>query len=1069
MNINNYTRHLFIIISTICYFSLTLSSALAETYRFNHLWPDLQQPWYFSEPGKLVFDSDDKLYIADSGNNRIQVFTKNGSFVRTIGAFGDGQGEFDWPRGVAVSTAGLMYVADTANHRIQVFSQDAVYLTSWGQEGIEEGRFSFPSGIAVDENGEVYVTDSENNRIQVFDSEGGFIRSWGSEGSGNGQLNTPSDLIIANNNQVYVADTDNHRIAVFSSKGKFIKNFSRLGSGDGELEDPTGITYSKADNVLFITSQGGNKVFAHSKIQVFSVEGEFIKVFKDGAIDESLFDGLYSVALADDGSVYVTEQWSARVQVFNINAQTTQLWQAFGQGDKQFLNAKGMTLDESGKVYIADTDNSSVKIFDHSGKFLSSWGNQRDDNSDNMAGPAFLAFANKELYITDTYADKILVLDHNGKIIRSWGSAGSDFGQFNQPSGIAISRSGLVYVADSKNHRIQVFSTQGKYIRSWGTLGQNDGEFTNPVGVAVSPDGEVYVTETALEDSNLAFIENHRVQVFTAEGVFKRKWGGTGTGKGNNELFFPTSIKLFNDQVYISDTRNHRIQVFSTSGEWLSTIGEFGVGNGQFNLPIGIALDSVSLFVVDAQNFRVQKFNKETGDYGTDINNQALKHPFKAIILAGGGPSNGNYINHIWDATQMLANRAYSTLRSQGFNKQEISYLSPVTRMDLDNNGVFDDIEMASLKNLEQAILDAKDAKDVLLYLIDHGGPGKFQVTPGEVLSADQLKLWLGQLQDTIPGHVAVIIESCKSGSFIPALTHKKRFILASSAATQASVISNKGFNAFSYYFWNEVRAGAILQDAFKAAKQGMSGQLINGRPQNAQLDSNADGKFDNDDFIELANYCLGNCTQFAASLPEITNKTEDSTLNGDQVLALSMHVSSLEPILSAWAVILRPDYYHPDSDEPISDLPIVPLNCSDTGLCTGSYEKFNITGDYQISFHAQDALYQMALPLSSIVTQQRSEQAVYDEIFGLLTLSDVLVGQSHYRVELLNIGNFNFVLKGEIQGLEATTSMQPAEYNVNTMQLSIPKAQALGRNYQLLMQHSGDFVFTIQSFNELE
>ena len=74
-----------------------------------------------------------------------------------------------------------MYVADTKNHRVQVFTGDGTFLTEWGSLGIGPGQFSAPQGIAVDVAGRVYVADSYNDRIQVF---GPFTTSTKSESWG---------------------------------------------------------------------------------------------------------------------------------------------------------------------------------------------------------------------------------------------------------------------------------------------------------------------------------------------------------------------------------------------------------------------------------------------------------------------------------------------------------------------------------------------------------------------------------------------------------------------------------------------------------------------------------------------------------------------------------------------------------------------------------------------------------------------------------------------------------------------------------------------------------------------
>jgi DNA-binding beta-propeller fold protein YncE len=86
------------------------------------------------------------------------------------GEAGDAPGKFNAPLGVAVDAAGFIYVADTGNHRIQKLTADGAFVAQWGGMGSEPGQFNAPSGIAVDGQGRVYVTDTGNGRVQVLDT-----------------------------------------------------------------------------------------------------------------------------------------------------------------------------------------------------------------------------------------------------------------------------------------------------------------------------------------------------------------------------------------------------------------------------------------------------------------------------------------------------------------------------------------------------------------------------------------------------------------------------------------------------------------------------------------------------------------------------------------------------------------------------------------------------------------------------------------------------------------------------------------------------------------------------------
>lgn len=177
-----------------------------ESYRFDLLWPNLEQPWYFDNPNDVAIGPDGLVYVADSGFDRIQVFSADGEFIRSWGNEGAGDGEFSFPSGIAVSTSGEVYVVDTGNNRIQVFDTNGIFKRKWGGFGAEDGQFSSPNGIAVSTSGEVFVTDTGNNRIQVFDISGILKRKWGREGSGDGEFSNPNGIAISDSGSVYVVD-----------------------------------------------------------------------------------------------------------------------------------------------------------------------------------------------------------------------------------------------------------------------------------------------------------------------------------------------------------------------------------------------------------------------------------------------------------------------------------------------------------------------------------------------------------------------------------------------------------------------------------------------------------------------------------------------------------------------------------------------------------------------------------------------------------------------------------------------------------------------------------------------
>jgi DNA-binding beta-propeller fold protein YncE len=95
----------------------------------------------FIQPGDVAVDSDDTIYVPDYGNNRIQIFINNGTFLTKFGSKGSEDGKLNQPTVIAFPD-GFLYVTDSENHRVQVFNKNGTFVTKWGSEGEGDGQFS---------------------------------------------------------------------------------------------------------------------------------------------------------------------------------------------------------------------------------------------------------------------------------------------------------------------------------------------------------------------------------------------------------------------------------------------------------------------------------------------------------------------------------------------------------------------------------------------------------------------------------------------------------------------------------------------------------------------------------------------------------------------------------------------------------------------------------------------------------------------------------------------------------------------------------------------------------------
>ncbi len=180
----------------------------------------------------------------------------------------------------------------------------------------------------------------------------------------------------------------------------------------------------------------------------------------------------------------------------------------------------------------------------------------------------------------------------------------------NTPRSLAFARNGSFYVADALNHRILHLDPDGSLLQEWGSFEQSPdptqgpaaplGKFSEPWGVAVGPDGSVYVSDTW----------NHRIQKFTSTGKPLLAWGFFGQGETLLSLYGPRGIAVdAKGRVYVADTGNKRIVVYDSTGTPLTQIGSGGFDPGQFDEPVGLAVDRDGrLYVADTWNQRIQTF-----------------------------------------------------------------------------------------------------------------------------------------------------------------------------------------------------------------------------------------------------------------------------------------------------------------------------------------------------------------------------------------------------------------------------------------------------------------------------
>ena len=281
-----------------------------------------------------------------------QVQTRRFRSVLSIGQKGESVKMLTGPRGVAVNDHDEITVTDLGNNRVSVFSSDGTHLRSFGRKGNNNGEFQHPTGIAFDRLGNIVVADNNNHRVQVFDRNGNFLSKFGEVGSLNHQLSDPEGLSINGNGDIIVADKGNKLIKIFSSGGKYLRKFGGVGS----LVTPY---HCIQHGQYFIVSD-----YSDHSIKKFNLEGKFIARFGKRGNKDGEFSGPCYLSVTKEGLLMVCDAVNCRVQVFELRGKFVTKFGSEGSGREELKNPVSTANLGDGRIVVCDYSNNRIQVFE---------------------------------------------------------------------------------------------------------------------------------------------------------------------------------------------------------------------------------------------------------------------------------------------------------------------------------------------------------------------------------------------------------------------------------------------------------------------------------------------------------------------------------------------------------------------------------------------------------------------------------------------------------------------------------------------------------------------------------
>jgi DNA-binding beta-propeller fold protein YncE len=570
----------------------------------------------------------DEILVGDYFNFNVRRFDRDGN---QLGAFGRPATERSGqPYSLAVDPRdGSVYVPEIGD------GQPRGYIAKYDRNG--KFLYEFNSGakyyawIATDKEGYLYIADSHywNNagdppkirKYRMSDSSRSAtqVASFGSFGTGPGQLNTVRGITVADNGDIYVADGGNNVVTHFRNDGQYVRTLT--GNFGGDLR---GITLDEANDALWLVdADGGNierlSISTGQPVRTFGSMGEGNLQFADGG---------RQLDVTPDGHVWVADYGNFRIQRFDptktpANAFVGDYPNPATQPAQGLLSkVRDVATAPDGSVLIADTWNHRFQRFGADGTALGSWGRRSSSPPYGMNYPRGIGVdpSRGDVWAVNTREHTIRVYDSsmNYRFDVGSGADSTATGSMRWPLDVDF-YSGTAVVADYIGDRVKGFSTS-----TGAELWSLDSSAVNQVhGVAVDAANDRLYTVSNARD---------RIDVFR---LSSRSWltsyGSNGTTAGR--FSSPWDVELHNGLLYVSDVARNKVIVYSTSGQYQGEFGSAGNGPGQFRAPSGLDVGTDGkLYVADSSNFRVQVFSLS----GAQSNNGT------APVLTIGAPAKGS-------------------------------------------------------------------------------------------------------------------------------------------------------------------------------------------------------------------------------------------------------------------------------------------------------------------------------------------------------------------------------------------------------------------------------------------
>ncbi len=428
-------------------------------------------PGKLKTPMAITVAPDNSIWVADFGNNRIEQWNSSLAFVRAVGTNGTGAGEFKNPSGIEADSTGAIWVSDLGNGRVQEFDESGIFIQKFSDAA---GVAGTPRGLSIDAKGSLWVADRFAPKVYHWTIPGFpvYSSSVGSSGLGSGHFIEPADVAADNAGNFWVVDSALSHLQEFDATGKWLRNAGSVGSGAGKLSLPRSAATDSKGNV-WVADTGNNRIVE------FNETGEFVLTFGTNVNKTNV----------ETGGTEAEKNLCTAASGNACQAATA------GSLAGQLKTPKGIALTSGGNIWVADTGNNRIQKFGPSGKAI----NLLDGNGTSgglMKEPAAIAVApDASIWVADTGNNRVEQWNSSLSLVRVVGKEGSGGGEFRAPVAIEADSSGDIWVADQKNNRVEEFGEGGRYFGQFGANGSGKFSFSTGAGIAIDATGNIWVVD----------------------------------------------------------------------------------------------------------------------------------------------------------------------------------------------------------------------------------------------------------------------------------------------------------------------------------------------------------------------------------------------------------------------------------------------------------------------------------------------------------------------------------------------------------------------------------------------